>query len=103
MSLRKLIKDTQKKTNSSYFLIYFKQDNTYSIVKANCVEAEQLETGTSCRVRDGKDFHDGTIVTFGDMKDVSNAAGDIIEKIESQRRIWRKSQPRIRRKSQPRV
>uniref|UniRef100_A0A1X7U0Z7 Uncharacterized protein n=1 Tax=Amphimedon queenslandica TaxID=400682 RepID=A0A1X7U0Z7_AMPQE len=45
------------------------------------VKAEQLEAGTSCRVRDGKDFHDGTIVTFGDKKDVSNAAGDI-EKIE---------------------
>ncbi|XP_019863723.1 PREDICTED: uncharacterized protein LOC109592809 [Amphimedon queenslandica] len=84
MSLRKLIKDTQKKTNPSYFLKYFKQDDTYSIVKANCVEVEQLEAGTSCRVRDGKDFHDGTIVTFGDKKDVSNAAGDIIEKIENE-------------------
>uniref|UniRef100_A0A1X7SRL1 Uncharacterized protein n=1 Tax=Amphimedon queenslandica TaxID=400682 RepID=A0A1X7SRL1_AMPQE len=51
MRLRKLIKDTQKKTNPSYFLIYFKQDDTYSIVKANCVEA-----GTSCRVRDGRSF-----------------------------------------------
>uniref|UniRef100_A0A1X7SKF5 Uncharacterized protein n=1 Tax=Amphimedon queenslandica TaxID=400682 RepID=A0A1X7SKF5_AMPQE len=74
MRLKKLIKDTQKKTNPSYFLIHFKQNDTYSIAKANCVEAEQLEAGTSCRVRNGKDFHDGTIVTFGNKKDVRNAA-----------------------------
>uniref|UniRef100_A0A1X7U600 Uncharacterized protein n=1 Tax=Amphimedon queenslandica TaxID=400682 RepID=A0A1X7U600_AMPQE len=68
----------------SYFLIHFKQNDIYSIAKANCVEAEQLEVGTSCRVRDGKDFHDGTIVTFGNKKDVRNAAHDIIEKIEKE-------------------
>uniref|UniRef100_A0A1X7VSF9 Uncharacterized protein n=1 Tax=Amphimedon queenslandica TaxID=400682 RepID=A0A1X7VSF9_AMPQE len=51
-------------SNASFLLIYFKQDDTHSIVKANCVEAEQLKAE--------------------DKKDASNAAGDIIENIEKE-------------------
>ena len=55
-------------STAPYYLVYFEEDETVSIVGANAVSVtgSTTETGSICNVREKGKIYEGKIVTYGE-------------------------------------
>ena len=52
---------------AAYYLVYFDNDKTVSVVSASVISKAELEVGGSCHVTVKGKFYEGRIVTYGEL------------------------------------
>uniref|UniRef100_A0A1X7U268 Uncharacterized protein n=1 Tax=Amphimedon queenslandica TaxID=400682 RepID=A0A1X7U268_AMPQE len=74
MSVRNQLKWAEVSKNPPYYLVYFKDERTVSVIKAASIveDSSKLEPGSLCHVKERKVVYDGVVVTSGTKDDVVN-------------------------------
>uniref|UniRef100_A0A1X7SNN5 Uncharacterized protein n=1 Tax=Amphimedon queenslandica TaxID=400682 RepID=A0A1X7SNN5_AMPQE len=83
MSLRSQLKHLSLEKSPPFYLVYFYEDETVSIIKAgDLVELpNSLEVGSFCHVKVKKKVYEGRVVTFGLEEEVRNVEDQFLNEV----------------------